>query len=77
MQETDRVQNKVAKFAHQKKDLNCKAYTGERARKAISDRLQKPCYLSRVDQIRKLGAGNRRHMSENIYSSGNSYLQML
>jgi hypothetical protein len=61
---------KAAKFAHQRKDLNwenlaqrrkkariCalfKAYTGERAWKAISDRLQKPFYLSRVDHDKKI-----------------------
>jgi hypothetical protein len=31
-----------------------KAYTGERAWKAIDDRLQRSCYLSRVDQDRKI-----------------------
>jgi hypothetical protein len=31
-----------------------KAYTGERAWKAIGDRLEKPCYLSRVDHNRKI-----------------------
>jgi hypothetical protein len=63
------VQNKVAKFAHQKNDLKwetleqhrkvariCavfKAYMKERAWKAICDR-QKPCYLSRVDHDGKI-----------------------
>jgi hypothetical protein len=31
-----------------------KAYTGERAWKAIGDRLRRPCYLSRVDHDRKI-----------------------
>jgi hypothetical protein len=65
----DWEQNKAAKFAHQTNDLNwetsaqrrkiaricalLKAYTGEWARKAISDRLQNPCHLSRVDHDRR------------------------
>jgi hypothetical protein len=64
------VQNKEAKFAYKRNDLSwetlaprrkidriCglfKAYTGERAWKAISDRLQKPCFLSRVDPDKKI-----------------------
>jgi hypothetical protein len=71
----DRVQNKAAKFAPQRNDLNweigtarkiariCalfKTYTGERRRTAISDSLQSPCYVSRVDNDKKI-----------------SYLQML
>jgi hypothetical protein len=55
----DRVQNMAAKFAHHRNDSNwetltqlreiariCalfKAYTGERAWKAIGNRLQRPC----------------------------------
>jgi hypothetical protein len=78
----DWVQNKAAKFAHQRNDLNweslaqsrkmariCaffKAYTGDRAWKAISDRQQKPCYLSRVIMIGKLEAENKRQMLVNI-----------
>jgi hypothetical protein len=31
-----------------------RAYTGERAWKVIGDRLQSPCYLSRVDHDRKI-----------------------
>jgi hypothetical protein len=31
-----------------------KGYTGERAWKAIGDRLEKSCYLSRVDHNRKI-----------------------
>jgi hypothetical protein len=65
----DLVQKKAAKFAHQRKDLKwetlvqrrkiariCaffKAYTRERAWKAISDRLQKLYYLRRVDHDRQ------------------------
>jgi hypothetical protein len=60
----DRVQNMAAKFAHHRSDSNwetltqrreiahiCalfKAYTGDRAWKAIGDKLQRTCYLSRV-----------------------------
>jgi hypothetical protein len=61
----DQVQKKVAKFAHHRNDskwetlAHCrktsricapfKAYMGERAWKAIGDRLRSPWYLSRVD----------------------------
>jgi hypothetical protein len=31
-----------------------KAYTGERAWKAVANRLQRPCYLSRVDHDKKI-----------------------
>jgi hypothetical protein len=64
------MQNMAAKFAHHRNDSNwetlrqrreiaiiCalfKAYTGERAYKAIGDRLQRPWYLSRVDHDRKI-----------------------
>ena len=37
-----------------------KGYTGERAWKAIGDRLQAPNYLSRVDQYWKIRAGKQR-----------------
>jgi hypothetical protein len=66
----DRVQKKAAKFAHQTNSSNwetlvslrklsriCalfKAYSGERAWNAISDRLQRQHYLSRVDHERKI-----------------------
>jgi hypothetical protein len=42
---------------HRKVSLICalfKAYTGEQAWKATGDRLEKPCYLSRVDHNRKI-----------------------
>jgi hypothetical protein len=68
----DRVQNKAAKFAYHSGGLvleslaqrrkitrTCalfKAYTGERARKAIGDRLQSPSYLNSVDNIWKIRA---------------------
>jgi hypothetical protein len=63
--------NKMAKFANQRNDSNWKtlvqcrkatdvsvlfkAYTGERACKAISDRLQKPGYLTGSIMLGKLG----------------------
>ena len=64
----DRVQNKASKFAHhsaqrRKTARICalyKAYTGERAWKAIRDRLQAPSYLSRVDHNWKIKAGKQR-----------------
>ena len=72
----DRVQNKAAKFAHhsggsdweslaqrRKTARMCelyKAYTGERAWKAIGDRLQVPSYLSRVDHHWKIRARKQR-----------------
>jgi hypothetical protein len=78
----DPTQNKAAKFARLKNDLNwetsaqlrkiariCalfKAYTGERAWKAISDRLQKPPSLISVDYDKKIKSRNKRQMSENI-----------
>ena len=37
-----------------------KAYTDERARKAIRDRLQSPSYLSRVDHYWKIRAKKQR-----------------
>jgi hypothetical protein len=64
------VQNTAAKFSHGRNDLNwetltqrreisriCalfKAYTGERAWRAIGGGLERPCYLSRVDHNRKI-----------------------
>jgi hypothetical protein len=70
----DRVQKKAAKFPHHTNKSNwetfsqcrkisriCalfKAYSGERAWKAICDRLKRPNYLSRVDDERKIR--NRR-----------------
>jgi hypothetical protein len=42
--------------------------TGERAWKAIDDRLQRPCYLSKVVHDRKIRAENKEQISENIPS---------
>jgi hypothetical protein len=72
----DRVQKKAAKFAHHMNSLNwetlashrklsciCalyKAYSGEWAWKAISDRLQRPHYLSRVDHLQKIRSRRQR-----------------
>jgi hypothetical protein len=65
----DWVQNKAAKFAHHRNDSNWetlaqhrkiahiyplfKAYMGEQAWKAVGNRLQRPCYLSRVNHDKK------------------------
>jgi len=64
---------KAAKFAHHRKwetlasrrKLSCicplfKAYSGERAWEPISDRLQRPHYLNRVDHERKVRSGRQR-----------------
>ena len=72
----DREQNKTAKFDYhsggsewetlakrRKIALMCalyKAYTGERAWRAIGDRLQAPSYLSRVDHCWKIRARKQR-----------------
>ena len=72
----DRVQKKAAKFAHHTNSLNwetlasrrklsciCalfKAYSGERAWKAIGDKLQQPHYLSKIDHERKIGSRRQR-----------------
>jgi len=74
----DRVQKKAAKFAHHMSSSNwetlascrklsrmCalfKAYSGERAWKAIGDRLQRQHCLSRVDHERKIR--NRRQRTD-------------
>jgi hypothetical protein len=66
----------AATFAHHRHDSNwetltqrreiaricalLKAYTVERAWKAIGDRLQRPCYLSRVDHDRKIGSRKQK-----------------
>jgi len=72
----DHVQNKAANFVHhlggsdweslaQRRKIAhmCafyKAYTGERAWKAIGDRLQAPSYLSRVNHYWKIRARKQR-----------------
>jgi len=72
----DRVQKKAAKFAYHTNSSNwetlaprrklsriCalfKAYSGERAWKAIGDRLQRPHYLSMVDHERKIRSRRQR-----------------
>jgi hypothetical protein len=77
----DRVQNTAAKFSQDRNDSNwetltqrreisriCalfKAYTGEHAWNAIGDRLEGPCYLSRVDHTRKIRS-RKQKTSENI-----------
>ena len=76
MHALERVQKKAAKFANHTKEWNwetlsqrrnisriCalfKAYSGERAWKAIGDRLQRPNYLSRVDNERKIRSRRQR-----------------
>ena len=71
----NRVQKKAAKFAHYTNSPNWetlaarrklshiwalfKVYSGERAWKNISDRLQRAHYLSRVDHERKIRSRNK------------------
>jgi hypothetical protein len=52
-----------------------KAYTGERAWKTIGDRFHSPCYLSRVDHVRKI---RNREQKTNIgkYSFVNRTVQL-
>ena len=70
------MQKKAAKFAHQMNSSNwetlasrrklsriCavfKAYAGERAWRAIGDRLKQPHYLSRIDHGRKIRSRRQR-----------------
>jgi len=70
MNALDRVQTKAAQFTNNAKDSEWealaqprtiarlralfKAYSGERAWKAIRDRLRRPYYLSRVDHVSKI-----------------------
>jgi len=72
----DRAQKKAAKFAHLMNSSNwetlasrrklsriCalfKAYSGERAWKAIGEKLQRPHYLSRVDHEREIRSRRQR-----------------
>jgi len=72
----DRVQKKAAKFAQPTKSSNwetlasrrklsriCalfKAYSGERAWRAIGDKLQRPHHLRRVDRERKIRSRRQR-----------------
>jgi len=72
----DRVKKKAAKFTHHTKSPKwenlasrrklssiCalfKACSGERALKAIGDRLQRPHYLSRIDRERKIRSRRKR-----------------
>ena len=65
----DRVQKKAAKFAQHTNSSNCetlasrrkfKSYSGERAWKAIGDRLKRLHYLSRVDHERKIRSRRQR-----------------
>jgi hypothetical protein len=52
-----------------------KAYTGERAWKAISDRLQKSCYLSRVNHDRKIRS-RKQKTDVRKYSFVNRIIQL-
>ena len=76
MHALERVQKKAAKFAYHTKGSNwerlsqrrkisricalSKAYSGERAWKAVGDRLQRPNYLSRVDHEQKIRKREQR-----------------
>jgi hypothetical protein len=87
----DWMQKKAAKFTHHKNDSNwetlaqhrkisciCalfKAYKGEWAWKAIRDRLQSPCYLSRVDHDWKI-RGRKQRTDMRKYSFVNRITQL-
>jgi hypothetical protein len=74
----DRVQKKAAKFAHQTNSSNwetlasrrklsriCalfKVFSGERAWKAVGDRIHRPHHLSRIDHELKIRS--RRQMTD-------------
>jgi hypothetical protein len=85
------VQNIQAKFAHHRNDSNWEtltqarkiaricalfeAYRGERAWKIIGDRLQRLCYLSRVDHDKKIRS--RKQKKDNgKYSFVNRTIQL-
>jgi hypothetical protein len=87
----DRVQNMAAKFAYHRNYSNrktltqrrkiariCalfKAHTGEREWNAVGDRLQGPCYLSRVDHDKKIRSRKqKRDMGK--YSFVNRTIQL-
>jgi hypothetical protein len=70
---SDRIRKKAAKFANHTNDSVwetlatrskiariCALFIGERAWKALGDRLQGPCYLSRDDHDRKMRARKQR-----------------
>jgi len=85
------VQQRAAKFANhtsdsvwetlgQRRKTSCictlfKAYFGKRVWKAVGDRLQGPCYLSRDDHDRKIGARKRRR-DIGIYSFVNRIIKL-
>jgi hypothetical protein len=52
-----------------------KAYTGERSWKAVGDRLQRPCYLRRVDHDRKVRS-RKQKTDIGKYSSVNGTIQL-
>ena len=86
----ERVQKKAAKFAHHTNSSNwetlasrrklpriCavfKAYSGERAWKAIGDKIQRPHYLSRIDHEEKIRI-RRQRTDIGKYSFGNRTIQ--
>ena len=83
IREVERVQMKAGKFAHHTKSLTwgtlalrrkiarlCalyKANRGEKAWKAIGDRMERPHVLSRVDHNQKLVIGDKEQTMGNIH----------
>jgi hypothetical protein len=53
-------QKKSCKFHKSSSEGTAKNVTGERAWKAIGERLQEPCYLSRDDHDRKIRSRKQR-----------------
>jgi len=86
----DRVQKKSAQFTNHTKDSDWetlaqrrtiarlyelfKTYSGERAWKAIRDRLRRPYYLSRVEHVRKIRDTKQRRDVE-MYSIANKTIK--
>ena len=78
----DRVQKEAAQFTNHTKSSDwetlaqrrtiahlcalVKAFSGERAWKAIGDRLRRPYYLSRVDRVRKIRGRKQRRIAGSI-----------
>ena len=90
IRELDRVQRKAGKFAHHTNSLTWetlasrrkiarlsalyKAYRGEKAWKAIGDRLERPHYLSSVDHNQKI-RNRRQRMDIGKYSFVNRTIE--
>jgi hypothetical protein len=86
------MRKEAAKFAHHRNDSNWetlkqrrnisriyalfKAYMGERAWRAMAERLERPCYLSRVDHDNKIRS-RKQYTDIGKYSFVNKCLDSL